>query len=98
MRPFEGGGDSPFLSWYRDASANVRGLRCLFEDNELHRAFVAEVMLTQATTKKLGDRYREDTVLIEPDTAHFDLERPDVVQKHVEALLASIETQPAVAT
>ena len=98
MRPFEGGGDSPFLSWYRDASANVRGIRCLFEDNELHRAFVTDVLLSQATTKKLGDRYREDSILIEPDTAHFDLERPDVVQKHVEALLASIEAQPATAT
>ena len=95
MRPFEEGGDSAFLSWYRDASANVRGIRCLFEDNELHRAFVTEILLTQATTKKLGDRYREDSILIEPDTAHFDLERPDVVQKHVEALLASIQVQPA---
>jgi hypothetical protein len=98
IRPFEEGGDSPFLSWYRDASVNVRAIRCLFEDNELHRSFVADVMLTQATTKKLGDRYREDSILIEADTAHFDLERPDVVQKHVEALLASIEAQPATAT
>ncbi|HEX6944160.1 MAG TPA: protein kinase [Gemmatimonadaceae bacterium] len=98
IRPFEGGGDSPFLSWYRDASANVRGIRCLFEDNELHRSFVTDVLLTQATTKKLGDRYREDSILIEPDTAHFDLERPDVVQKHIEALLGSIEAQPATAS
>jgi serine/threonine protein kinase len=98
IRPFEGGGDSPFLSWYRDASANVRGIRCLFEDNELHRSFVADVMLTQATAKKLGDRYREDSILIEADTAHFDLESPEVVQKHVEALLASIEAQPAAAS
>ena len=98
MRPFEGGGDSPFLSWYRDASANLRGIRCLFEDNELHRSFVTDVLLNQATTKKLGDRYREDSIQIEPDTAHFDLERPDVVQKHLESLLASIEAQPATAT
>lgn len=98
MRPFEEGGDSAFLSWYRDASANVRGIRCLFEDNELHRAFVTDLLLTQATTKKLGDRYREDSILIEPDTAHFDLERPEVVQKHLEALLASIDAQAATAT
>jgi hypothetical protein len=37
-------------------------------------------------------------VLIEPDSSHFDLEHPDVVQKHVEALLASVEAEPARAT
>jgi serine/threonine protein kinase len=98
MRPFEAGGESAFNSWYRDASANVRAIRCLFEDNALHRAFVGDLLLTQATTKRLGDKYREDSILIEPDTAHFDLEHPDIVQKHVEALLASIEAQPAAAT
>jgi serine/threonine protein kinase len=98
MRPFEAGGESAFNSWYRDASANVRAIRCLFEDNALHRAFVGDLLLTQATTKRLGDKYREDSILIEPDTAHFDLEHPDIVQKHVEALLASIEAQPAAAS
>jgi pimeloyl-ACP methyl ester carboxylesterase len=98
VRPFEEGGESPFCFWYRDASANVRGIRCVFEDDERHRAFVGDLLLSQATdAKRLGDRYREDTILIEPDTGHFELERPDVVQKHVEALIAAVDVQPAVA-
>ncbi len=98
VRPFEEGGDSPFIAWYREASANLRTIRCVFEDNEHHRSFVSELLLSQETTKRLGDRYREDTIVIEPDAAHFDLERPDVVQKHLEAMMTALDTQPAVTT
>ena len=97
VRPFEEGGDSPFISWYREASINVRGVRCVFEDDERHRAFVSDLLLRQETSKRLGDRYREDSILIEPDSDHFDLERPEVVQKHLEALMTALDAQPAVA-
>lgn len=94
VRPFEAGGESPFISWYRDASANVRALRCVFEDSERYRAFVGDLLLNQS---RLGDRYREDSIVIESDAGHFDLERPDVVHKNIDALIASIEAQPAAA-
>jgi tRNA A-37 threonylcarbamoyl transferase component Bud32/pimeloyl-ACP methyl ester carboxylesterase len=94
VRPFEAGGESPFITWYREASANVRGIRCIFEDSERYRAFVSELLLGQAETHRLGDKYREDTIIIEPDTAHFDLEKPEIVSKHIEAMLASIEVLP----
>jgi len=97
MRPFEAGGESPFLQWYRDTSANIPVVRCLFEDNELHRAFVSSLILGSADSHRLGDKYREDSILIEPDTGHFELEKPDVVSKHIEAMLATIEV-PAAAT
>jgi len=98
VRPFEEGGDSPFITWYREASANVRGVRCVFEDNERHRNFVSDLLLSQSTTKRLGERYREDSIVIEPDAAHFDLERPEIVQKHLEALMTALDAQPAAAT
>lgn len=97
VRPFESGGESPFLSWYRDASANVPIVRCLFEDSERYRAFVSDLVLGQADSKRLGDKYREDSILIEPDSAHFDLERPEVVMKHLEAMLATLQV-PTVTT
>jgi tRNA A-37 threonylcarbamoyl transferase component Bud32/pimeloyl-ACP methyl ester carboxylesterase len=84
VRPFEAGGESPFCSWYRDASANVGVVRCLFEDSEQFRSFVADLVLSQSESKRLGDRYREDSILIEPDSGHFDLERPEIVMKHIE--------------
>jgi len=97
LRPFEAGGESPFLQWYRDTSANIPVVRCLFEDNELHRAFVSSLILGSADSHRLGDKYREDSILIEPDTGHFELEKPDVVAKHLEAMLAAMEV-PATTT
>jgi hypothetical protein len=87
VRPFEAGGESPFCSWYRDASANVGVVRCLFEDSEQFRSFVADLVLSQSESKRLGDRYRDESILIEPDSGHFDLERPEIVMKHIEAML-----------
>jgi hypothetical protein len=95
VRPFEMGGESAFLSWYRDASANVRGVRCVFEDSERYRAFVSDVILSQPQTNKLGDKYREDSIVIQPDSAHFDLEHPDTAGKHLEALIGALDAQPA---
>ena len=94
VRPFEAGGESPFVSWYRSASANIPVVRCLFEDSEKFRAFVRDLILSQVESKRLGESYREDSILIEPDTGHFDLERPEIVQKHLEAMMA---IQPAAA-
>jgi hypothetical protein len=59
---------------------------------------VGDLLLSQETTKRLGDRYREDSIVIEPDAAHFDLERPDVVQKHLEAMMTALDAHPAIAT
>ena len=97
VRPFEAGGESPFISWYRDASANIPVVRCVFDDDERHRTFVSDLVLGQDTSNRLGDKYREDTILIEPDAGHFDLEKPEVVSKHLDALLASIDVQPTAA-
>ncbi len=90
VAPFEQGGDSPFEAWYRDASANVGALRCVFEDSDTYRSFVGRALLEQPESHSLGDRYREGTIVIEPDTGHFDLERTEIVSRNVESLLATL--------
>jgi hypothetical protein len=94
VAPFETDGESPFIRWYREASASVRGVRCVFEDTERYRSFVADLMLRHPETGLLGPRYREDTIVIEPDSEHFDLERPDFVGRHLEALLSQLQAEP----
>jgi pimeloyl-ACP methyl ester carboxylesterase len=90
VAPFEEGG-SPFTDWYRAAAGGVPALRCVFEDNELHRNFVRNLLLQHGDDGVFGEHYREGSIVIEPDTNHFDLERPEVVQRQLEALLAMIE-------
>jgi serine/threonine protein kinase len=91
VAPFENGG-FPFPEWYRSTAAGAAAVRCVFEDDELHRGFVRDLILRHADEAILGERYREGSVLIEPDTTHFDLERPELVQRHLEVLIADLQS------
>jgi serine/threonine protein kinase len=96
VQPFEAGGESPFVSWYRDASRQARALRCVFEDDDLNRGIVRDLQLRNADTGLLGEQYREGSIAIEPDAHHFDLERPDVVSAHLHHLVTELRTAPLV--
>lgn len=90
VAPFDAGGPSPFLAWYRDASAHVRALRCVFEDSPTYRAFVVGLLNDPAARSGLEDQYREGSMVIEQGAGHFDLARPEIVARHLEALMSQL--------
>jgi serine/threonine protein kinase len=90
VAPFEHGGESPFVEWYRQASANVRALRCVFEDDTVNPALVRDIQLRNLDSGILGSHYRENSLVIDPETNHFDLARPEIVTRHLDALIADI--------
>jgi serine/threonine protein kinase/pimeloyl-ACP methyl ester carboxylesterase len=90
VRPFAEDAESPFVRMYRDASAGGRPLCCLFEDSETCNRLVGEVQLQNLDSGVLGPHYREGSLLIEPDTNHFDLLRPDLVLRHLDSLLEGL--------
>lgn len=90
VAPFEGATVSPFIAWHRDAAANVRALRCVFEDSETYRSFVAGLPLEPGTAAGAGERRASAALVIEPGAGHFDLARPDVVLRHLEALITGL--------
>lgn len=92
VRPFEEGGESAFVQWYRDASRHVRVLRCVFEDDAVNPPLVRDIQLRNAESGLLGEQYREGSILIEPETNHFDLARPEVVSRQLAALTADLKT------
>ncbi len=87
VAPFENGGESPFVGWFREASHQVRALRCVFEDDDTCRGIVMDLQLRQMDEGLLGDAYRDGSLVIEPDSSHFDLIKPEVVERHLAALL-----------
>jgi len=99
IAPFEAsaGAETPFADWYRKAVASVGAVRAVFEDGEQQRAVVGDLLARQATDRPLGDGYVEGSVVIEPGTTHYDLERPELVARHLEALVAATgrAAQPA---
>ena len=88
--PFEADGGSAFARLYREASAGGRPVRCLFEDTETCNRLVGEVQLRNLDAGVLGAHYGEGSLLIEPDATHFDLVRPEVVSRHLEALIETL--------
>lgn len=89
VAPFEEGG-SPVPEWLRAAAGNVPVVRSVWEDDERHRTFVGDLMMRHADTKVLGQAWREGSLVIEAETSHFELERPDVVQRHLAAVIDAI--------
>jgi pimeloyl-ACP methyl ester carboxylesterase len=87
VRPFEDRQADPFVEWYRDARAHGRILRCVFEDTETCGRPLREIQLRHADAGVLGGAYREESLLVEPDTHHFDLMAPDLIARHLRALL-----------
>ena len=92
VKPFEGGGESAFTQWYRDAARPARVLRCVFEDDDVNPPLVRDIQLRNVESGLLGEHYREGSILIEPETNHFDLVRPEIVSRHLEALVGELKT------
>jgi hypothetical protein len=86
VRPFLEGGN-PFAHWYRAVSPTVKALRCVFADNEVEGDPARRLLLAQLDSGLLGPHYREDSIVIEPGTGHFDLLRAEVVQRHLGELV-----------
>jgi serine/threonine protein kinase len=90
VQPFAAGGESPFATWYRAASGRVRRLCCVFEETEQIDRPLRELRLRNLDERILGAHYRDDSVVTEPGTDHFDLIRPDLVLRHVDAMVLAL--------
>jgi serine/threonine protein kinase len=90
VAPFEQPAENPFVEWYRRASGNVRALRCVFEDNDTYGEALRDIQVANLDSHILGEHYRDGSIVIEPETRHFDLLRTDLITRHLDALLADV--------
>jgi hypothetical protein len=86
--PFEGTGLDTFVEHYRQMSQLVPEIRLVFSDSDANRRAVSEARLLNLDTDALGDRYREESIVIEPDADHFDLLDAARLTRHLDALVA----------
>lgn len=77
----------PLITWYRSAAENASRVRCVFEDDPVCERAVAAMRMAHLDAGTLGPRYRADDLVIEPGTTHFDLFHPDVVYRHLTAVV-----------
>ncbi|MDQ4080730.1 MAG: hypothetical protein M3125_08215, partial [Gemmatimonadota bacterium] len=87
VRPFEQGDETTFSEWYRAASTRVKAVRCVFEDSPTCTRLVEAMRMRNLDHGILGERYRDDALIIEPDTRHFDLLSPERFRRHLDEVL-----------
>jgi hypothetical protein len=78
---------APFMAWYRAATEHATNVRCVFEEDPVCERAVADMRLAHLNTGALGPHHRADNIVVEPQTTHFDLFRPDIVYKHLDAVV-----------
>ncbi|MBY0492483.1 MAG: protein kinase [Gemmatimonadaceae bacterium] len=82
--PFaEEGALVPFVRWYRALAERGSRIRCVFEDNATYRGLVRQLQPT-GTGSPFGASYQPGSLTIEPGAGHFDLERPEIVLRHLD--------------
>ncbi|HEX4684025.1 MAG TPA: serine/threonine-protein kinase [Gemmatimonadaceae bacterium] len=79
--------EGTFPRWYRAASERVRALRCVWEETPGCVRLVQNLRMRNFDTGILGDAYREDSLVIEPGAGHFDLVKPEIVARHLDAVV-----------
>ena len=84
--------EGTFPGWYRAASERVRALRCVWEESPSCLRLVQSLRMRNFDSGVLGDAYHEDSLMIEPG-GHFDLATPDVIAKHLEAVVAAARVE-----
>ncbi len=90
VRPFTEPGEATFVEWFRTASARVRQVRCVFDSTSVTSRVAQALRLRNLDTAILGEHYREDSIVIEPNTRHFDLMQPERLSRHISEMVATL--------
>ena len=90
IEPFERLGPSAFAEMYRDASARVREVRCVFEDSEVCNRLLREVLLEHMDRRVLGEHHRDGALSIEPTPTHFELLQPERITAHLSEMVEAL--------
>ncbi len=90
VQAFQGDDPQPFERWYREATARVAIVRCVFEEGPMYTPVVQDMKLRNLDHGVLGPHYREESLVTEPAIEHMGLMETAVVQRHLEAIVRSV--------
>jgi len=90
VEPFERDGPAAFARMYREAAARVRLVRCIFEDTEVCKRLLREILTDHMDQQILGKHHRDGSLLIEPTPGHFELIQPERIAAHLAAMVEEL--------
>ncbi|MDQ3520485.1 MAG: hypothetical protein M3466_19055 [Gemmatimonadota bacterium] len=68
----------------------MRRLRCVFEESDANMKALRGIRLRNLDESILGEHFREDSILTEPNIDHFDLLHAERVLRYVDEMVGSI--------
>jgi serine/threonine protein kinase len=87
--PFLEEGESPLAGWYRAAKEAGLGVRMVFAGGEeSEQTGVRELMLAHVDDQVFGPDFKDTDIVSEPNASHVGLMETEVVERHLEGLLA----------
>jgi hypothetical protein len=92
VAPFEDGAGRPLAGWYQDARRAGVGLRVVFASIESEQVPLHDLMLAHVDDEIFGPDFDDSEIVTEPDSHHFDLMRPSIIEKNLVDLLDSIRS------
>ncbi|MGH7742107.1 MAG: serine/threonine-protein kinase [Candidatus Eiseniibacteriota bacterium] len=90
IEPFELDEAGAFAAMYREVTARVRNVRCVFEDTEVCNRLLRQVLMDHMDRGVLGEHHRDGALLIEPTPGHFDIVQPDRIAAHLAAMVGEL--------
>jgi hypothetical protein len=65
-------------------------VRCVFEDTEALGRPLRALRLRNLDERIFGPHHRDESIVTEPGTDHFDLVQPELVLRHVEEMVRAL--------
>ena len=90
VTPFQGGADWPLSGWYQDARRAGVGLRLVFASTESEQVPLRDLMLAHVDDKVFGPSFDDSEIVTEPNSHHFDLMHPSIIEKNLAELINRI--------
>jgi Protein kinase domain len=90
VAPFQRDNAGAFAAMYREATARVKNVRCVFEDSETCNRLLRNVLLEHMDRGVLGEHHRDGALLIESTKSHFEIVQPERVAKHLAAMVGEL--------
>jgi serine/threonine protein kinase len=90
VAPFKEGAGWPLSRWYQDARRAGVVLRVVFASTESEQVPLRGLMLAHVDDEIFGPDFDDSEIVTEPDSHHFDLMRPSIIEKNLVELVSSI--------
>ena len=89
--PFSQSGNRAVAEWYRAVKARAIPVRLVFSSDEAEQIPLKKLLMKHVKEGILGPQFDDADLVTEPDSDHFSLMDPAVIERHLRSVLERLE-------